>query len=54
MKLEDTLVDVDPLFVDRAKEDFRLQPDSPAFKLGFKTIPVEEIGLKRSEGKASH
>lgn len=54
VKLEDNLVDVDPLFVDRATADFRLQPDSPAFKLGFKAIPVEKIGLERDAGKASH
>jgi parallel beta-helix repeat protein len=34
----------DPLFVDPAHDDYRLQPDSPAFKLGFKPIPVEKIG----------
>jgi len=35
----------DPLFVDAEKGDFRLKPDSPAFKLGFKFIPIERIGL---------
>ena len=35
----------DPKFVDAAKYDFRLQPDSPAFKLGFKPIDRSTIGL---------
>ena len=34
----------DPKFVDPAKDDYRLKPDSPAFQLGFKPIPVEKIG----------
>jgi hypothetical protein len=34
----------DPLFVDPAHDDYRLKPDSPALKLGFKPIPVEKIG----------
>ncbi len=34
----------DPLFVNPAKDDYRLRPDSPAFKLGFKPIPVDRIG----------
>ncbi|NLV46196.1 MAG: hypothetical protein GXY07_17040, partial [Candidatus Hydrogenedentes bacterium] len=37
--------DVDPLFVDREKLDFRLKEDSPAFAIGFEAIPVEKIGL---------
>jgi hypothetical protein len=45
VKLQDNLVGEDPKFVDAAKGDYRLQPDSPAFKLGFKDIPVEQIGL---------
>ncbi|MFC1806576.1 right-handed parallel beta-helix repeat-containing protein [Planctomycetota bacterium] len=35
----------DPKFVDLGKGDFRLQPDSPARKLGFEEIDVREAGL---------
>jgi hypothetical protein len=35
----------DPKFVDAAHFDFRLQPDSPAFKLGFVPIDTGQIGL---------
>ncbi|MCE9591925.1 MAG: right-handed parallel beta-helix repeat-containing protein [Planctomycetes bacterium] len=34
----------DPKFIDAGADDFRLAPDSPAFSLGFKPIPVELIG----------
>jgi hypothetical protein len=37
----------DPMFVDWQKDDFRLKPESPAFKLGFEAIPVEEIGIRQ-------
>jgi hypothetical protein len=43
----------DPRFVDAAKDDYRLKPDSPALKLGFKPIPVEEIGPYPSPLRAS-
>ena len=36
----------DPKFVDPANYDFRLQPDSPALKLGFQPIDTSAIGLK--------
>jgi hypothetical protein len=36
----------DPGFVDLAGRDFRLRPDSPALKLGFKPIDTSRIGLK--------
>lgn len=35
----------DPMFIDPAKNDYRLKPQSPAFAIGFEKIPTEKIGL---------
>ncbi|MBM3474686.1 MAG: hypothetical protein FJX75_15590 [Armatimonadetes bacterium] len=43
----------DPLFVDAKNHDYRLKPDSPALKLGFKPIPVDEIGPHQSDLRAT-
>ena len=44
----------DPGFVDAAGEDFRLRADAPLFaRVGFRPIPVEEIGLYEDEFRAS-
>lgn len=48
LEVRDNLVDQDPKFVDAANGNFRLQADSPAFKLGFKAIPMDEIGSGRN------
>ncbi|MGJ8634111.1 MAG: right-handed parallel beta-helix repeat-containing protein [Luteolibacter sp.] len=37
---------VDPLFVDPENGDFRLRPESPALKLGFKPIDLSKVGLR--------
>jgi hypothetical protein len=38
--------------VARDKDDFRLEPDSPALALGFEPIPVEKIGPYADELRA--
>ncbi|QNN22904.1 right-handed parallel beta-helix repeat-containing protein [Planctomycetales bacterium ZRK34] len=49
---KDSLV-ADPKFVDAAADDYRLKSNSPAFKLGFKPIPVDKIGPYKSNDRAS-
>ncbi len=43
----------DPQFVAPATDDYRLKPGSPAFALGFKPIPVDQIGPYQDELRAS-
>lgn len=43
----------DPKFVDAEHDDFRLEPGSPAFALGFQPIPVDQIGPYKDELRAS-
>lgn len=45
LDIRDNFTEGDPKFVDPANGDFRLQPDSPAWKIGFKQIPMPQIGL---------
>jgi hypothetical protein len=35
----------DPMFVDPGNGDYRLKPESPALKLGFKNFDVSNVGL---------
>ena len=39
----------DPGFVDVKNKKFQLKDDSPAYRLGFKKIPIEKIGLYEDE-----
>ncbi len=41
------LTEEDPKFRDPANDDYRLEDDSPALKLGFKHIPIDQIGPQR-------
>lgn len=41
-----TSIVADPMFVDPARDDYRLHPYSPAFWLGFEPIDVSRIGAR--------
>ncbi len=43
----------DPMFVDAEQGDFRLKPGSPALKLGFKPIPLDQIGPYEDHARAT-
>ena len=46
--------DENPGFIDPATGDVRLRADAPLFaRLGFRPIPIEEIGLYRDECRAT-
>ncbi len=53
IRIEDNWDEGDPGFVDLAARDFRLRKDAPVWKLGFKPIPLDEIGLYEDETRAS-
>lgn len=42
-------INYNPGFVDIKHRNFQLKDDSPAFKVGFKRIPMEKIGLYKDE-----
>jgi hypothetical protein len=42
----------DPMFVNSAKGDFRVKPNSPAQKIGFKNFPMDEFGVISPQLKA--
>jgi len=53
VKFEANLIDVDPRFAGRPPADFNLAKDSPAWKLGFRPIPWDKIGVYQSDDRAS-
>jgi len=46
---ERNLIETDPLFISLQRQNFQLQPDSPAWRSGFEKIPVDKIGLYSDE-----
>ena len=46
---QDNFVNFDPLFVDPANGNFRLKPDSAAYRQGFQPIPFDTIGRTKQE-----
>ncbi len=43
----------DPLFVDPEHDDYRLREDSPALKMGFLPLPIDEMGPYESVDRAT-
>ncbi len=51
VNIKDNLINNEPGFIDPANMNFQLKDDSPAYKLGFKRIPIEKIGLSKDSPK---
>ncbi len=53
VKFENNLIDTDPRFAGKPTANFTLAKDSPAWKIGFQPIPLEKIGVYKSDDRAS-
>jgi hypothetical protein len=42
----------DPMFMDPAKGDYRVRPESPALTIGFKNFPMDQFGVQKPQLKA--
>lgn len=49
MGMDKNSVFADPMFVDPAGGDYRVEDDSPAIKLGFKNFPMDRFGTQKKE-----
>lgn len=49
---EGNVVDTDPGFVSARDRDFRLRPDAPIFRSGFRRLETEKIGLYKDAYRA--
>ncbi len=52
-KYGNKVINTNPGFIDVDNENFQLREDSPAYKLGFKRIPIGEIGLYKDRYRAN-
>jgi hypothetical protein len=48
----ENLTGTNPLFLAPEKDDYQLRKDSPAFAMGFKTLPIDKVGLYDSQERA--
>jgi hypothetical protein len=44
LNTSNNLIDTNPHFLNPATDNYQLLPDSPAFNLGFKKLPLDQIG----------
>ena len=51
--MDEHSVVADPLFMDADKDDYRLQPNSPAWEQGFQRLPIDKIGPYQDEFRAT-
>jgi len=49
VKIKNNLVNINPRFKNLKNRDFRLDDNSPALKMGFEPIPVNQIGLYKDK-----
>jgi hypothetical protein len=54
VEVRDNFIKKDPHFIDAANGDFHLKDDSPAYKLGFTKIPIEQIGLVKENNRTEN
>ena len=47
LNTSDNLIDIDPHFIDPGAGNYQVRDDSPALGLGFKRLPIEQIGLDK-------
>jgi hypothetical protein len=52
--LQNNLIDEDPHFIDVTNDNYKLHEDSPAYEIGIKPIPFDQIGLYPDSSRPHH